>query len=186
MPCIAQVAGTLPHALGENYRNIYAIMDGSEIFLQPPSDLYLLSSTWSQCKHHNTGKFLIGCNPNGAVSYVSPLYVGSIPDVKLTRVSGFLAKLNDKSGISIMADRGFTIKDMLRDVGTELNMPPFMGERAQLSAQEVQEGRKIASLRIHVERAIGRIKNFTIHTTTLVFQTRLCVSVPSYLIFTLL
>ena len=60
----------------------------------------------------------------------------------------------DKPGISIMADRGFTIKDMLKDIGI-LNIPPFMERRTQLSSKEVQEGRRIASVRIHVERAIG-------------------------------
>ena len=38
----------------------------------------------------------------------------------------------------------------------------FMEGRSQLPASQVQEGRKIASLRIHVERAIGRIKNYYI------------------------
>lgn len=60
-----------------------------------------------------------------------------------------------------MADRGFTIKDMLKELNVELNLPPFMEGRSQLPASQVQ-GRKIASLHIHVERAIGRIKNFTI------------------------
>ena len=61
-----------------------------------------------------------------------------------------------------MADRAFTIKDMLKDIGIDLNIPPFMEGRAQLPAKEVQEGRRIASVRIHVERAIGRMKNFAI------------------------
>lgn len=113
-------------------------------------------------KHHNTAKFLVACTPNGAISYTSPVYVGSISDVQLTRCSGFLETLKDKPGISIMADRGFTIKDMLKELNVELNLPPFMEGRSQLPASQVQEGRKIASLRIHVERAIGRIKNFTI------------------------
>ena len=89
--------------------------------------------------------------------YVSPLYVGLISDVQLTRVSGFLTKLEDKPGISVMADRGFTIKDLLQNLGIELNLPPFMEGRPQLPVQEVQEGRTIAHLRIHVERAIGTI-----------------------------
>ena len=65
---------------------------------------------------------------------------------------------HDKPGISIMADRGFTVKDMLQEVGAELNIPPFMEGGQQLPAKEVQEGRRIASLHIHVERTIGRIK----------------------------
>ena len=116
------------------------------------------SSTWSSYKHHNTVKFLIACTPNGCICFISPLYVGSISDVEITRVSGFLTQLKDKPGISIMADRGFTIKDMLQAIGVELNIPPFMEGRQQLPAEEVQEGRRIASVRIHVERAIGRIK----------------------------
>ena len=45
-----------------------------------------------------------------------------------------------------MADRGFTIKE----------------ERMHLPADEVKKGRQIASLRIHVEHAIGRVKQFGI------------------------
>ena len=37
-----------------------------------------------------------------------------------------------------------------------------MDERKQLPAVEINEGRKIASVRIHVERAIGRMKSFSI------------------------
>ena len=43
-----------------------------------------------------------------------------------------------------------------------LNMPPFMDRSAHFSKEEVLKGRKIASLRIHVERVIGRIKNYSI------------------------
>ena len=78
------------------------------------------------------------------------------------KVSGLLTSLQDKPGISIMADRGFTIKDMLQDIGIDLNIPPFMEGRWQLPAKMVKEGRRIASLRIHVERAIGRINAFSI------------------------
>ena len=48
--------------------NTFAIIDGSEIFLEMASDLCIQSSTWSQYKHHNTAKFLVACTPSGAVS----------------------------------------------------------------------------------------------------------------------
>ena len=152
--------GTLPHSFQSLYSDTYAIIDGSEIFLETPSDLFMQSSTWSQYKHHNTAKFLIACTPNGAISFISPVYVGSISDVQLTRCSGFLETLKDKPGISIMAE-GFTIKDMLKELNVALNLPPFTEGRSQLPASQAQ-GRKIASLRIHVERAIGRVKNYSI------------------------
>lgn len=122
MPTVEQVSGTLPHSFRKTYPNTFAIIDGSEIFLETPSDLHLQSSTWSQYKHHNTVKFLLACTPNGAISYISPLYVGSICDVELTCVSGFLTKLEDKPGIAIMADKGFAVKDMLKALNIELNL----------------------------------------------------------------
>ena len=51
-----------------------------------------------------------------------------------------------------MADRGFSMKDMLKELDIELNLPPFLQGQEQLPPEEVQKGRKIASLRIHVER----------------------------------
>ena len=166
-PSVEQVLGTLPHPFRERFPTTYAIIDGSEIFLQTPSDLHMQSSTWSQYKHHNTAKFLVACTPNGAISFISPVFVGSISVVELTRHSGFLTILEDKPGVSIMADRGFTVKDMLKQLKIKLNLPPFMEGRKQLPAEEVQEGRNIASLRIYVERAIGRLKNFGILSGTI-------------------
>ena len=105
---------------------------------------------------------MVACTPNGVISYISPLYFGSISDVELTHVSGFLQTLEGKEGISVMADRGFTIKDQLKEVGVLLNIPPFFEGCTQLPSKEVKKGRRIASLRIHVERVIGRIKQFNI------------------------
>ena len=71
--------------------------------------------------------------------------MGSISDPELTKVSGFLTKVTP--GVSIMADRGFTIKDLLSAVGADLNLPPFLHGRKQLSPDEVKQGRSLASLR---------------------------------------
>ena len=96
-------------------------------------------------------------------------------------------------GDEIMADKGFLIEDLVRPRGIWLNIPAFtggrqgrcmyppfpksggicppipppriyvLGGRSHLEPQEVMESR-IASTRIHVERAIGRIKEFKILT----------------------
>ena len=78
----------------------YAIIDATEVFIQTSTDLQLQSSPWSSYKHHNTAKtkILVACTPNGAICYVS-LFVGSISDVDLTRVCGFINKLDGKEGI---------------------------------------------------------------------------------------
>lgn len=71
----------------------------NEILVETPNDLQLQSPTWSSYKHHNTAKFIVGCTPNGAISFISPLYADSISDVELTRVSKLIEKLEGKSNI---------------------------------------------------------------------------------------
>ena len=58
-----------------------------------------------------------------------------------------------------MADRGFNIRDLLLRKNAFLNIPAF-SDGKQLSGRAVGKSRKIASLRIHVERAMERLKNF--------------------------
>ena len=104
----------------------------------------------------------MACTPNGSVSFIiSPLYLGSVSDAALTRNCGFLEEIEGMPEVSIMADHGFTIKAWPQ---IDLNLPPFMEGRGQLSLDDVQQGRSIASLRIHLERAIGWIKHYKILT----------------------
>ena len=92
MPSVEQVKGTMPQSFKEKYPSSYVIIDASEIFIETPTDLHIQSSTWSNYKHHNTAKLLIACTPNGAISYVSPLYVSAISDVELTKTCRFIEK----------------------------------------------------------------------------------------------
>jgi hypothetical protein len=81
-------------------------------------------------------------------------------DQEVTVNSGLIDDLS--RGDSVMADRGFLIDEYLAKKGVHLNIPPFMCGKIQLSPREEEETRRIASVRIHVERAIERIKNFRI------------------------
>ena len=60
-----------------------------------------------------------------------------------------------------MADKGFDISYELFVRGCKLNIPPFV-RGGRLSKTDVTKTHKIASLRIHVERAIGCIKQYHI------------------------
>jgi len=50
---------------------------------------------------------------------------------------------------------------MLACKGVKGNVPPFMNECGQINESELLETRRIASLRIHVERAMERKKTAT-------------------------
>ena len=102
---------------------------------------------------------LIGISPSGIITFVSKLYAGSISDKELTRCSGIMDLL--QPGDSVMANRGFDIQDDLALRGVRLNISPFLKGKSQLSESELVETR-IASVRIHVEQAMERIKNFHI------------------------
>ena len=66
-----------------------------------------------------------------------------------------------------MADCGFDIQDDLTPLGVKINMPPFLKGKQQFQSHEPVESRRIASLRMHVERAMERIKTYHIFDRTL-------------------
>jgi len=80
---------------------------------------------------------LIGISPGGAITYISQLYR------EIVLRSGFL-ELPFEKGDTIMADKGFTVKDLL-PVGVHLNIPPFLGSKGQMSTEEVAKTQSIAS-----------------------------------------
>ena len=121
--------------------------------------IFSQSITYSSYKNHNTAKGLIGISPSGYPSFVSPLYAGKTSDRKITKDCGILDLLEPND--QIMADRGFDMQDDLPNNVT-LNIPPFLDGKDQLSLDEELTTRKIASVRVHVERAIARIKSFRI------------------------
>ena len=154
----------MPKQFKEIYPSTRVIIDCTELFIETPSSLNIQSSTWSSYKHHNTFKGLIGISPTGACIFVSSLYTGGISDQELTRRCGLLDLV--ESGDSVMADKGFDISYDLLIRGCRLNMPPFV-KGGHMSKSNVVKTRKIASLRIHVERAIGRIKQYRILTSVI-------------------
>ena len=115
--------------------------------------------TYSSHKNHNTAKEWIGISPSGYPSFVSSLYAGRTSDRKITRDCGILDLLEPND--QIMADRGFDIQDDLPNNVT-LKIPPFLDRKDQLSLDEELTTRKIASVTIHVEGAIARIKSYRI------------------------
>ena len=57
---------------------------------------------------------------------------------------------------------GFTIAEELASCGASLKIPHFTKGKTQMSRKEVDASRKISNIRIHVERTIGRLRNFRI------------------------
>lgn len=160
-PSKKQVFQYMPQSFKEKYPSTRVIIDCTEIKVEMSSSLLLKSQTYSNYKSANTLKGLIGISPSGSVSFVSQLFTGCISDREITERSGFLQLPFDK-GDSIMADKGFNIQDLLDEVHVKLNIPPFLGMYDQMTGGDVLRTQSIAAERIHVERAINKIKSFHI------------------------
>ena len=73
----------------KSYKNCACFIDCTKIFIQRPLNLEACAITWSNFKHTNTIKYLIGISPAGAVTFLSHGWSGHISDKQLTIESGF-------------------------------------------------------------------------------------------------
>lgn len=161
LPSTAKTKTSMPSSFAD-FPNCRIIIDCTEINIDSPrSDLDALSATYSNYKSSHTAKFLVGVAPNGTIIFVSEAYSGNTSDKFITVDSGLLNQLS--AGDLILADKGFTIHDVLPS-GITVNIPPFLSgkEGKQFTESEARATRDIARARIHVERANQRIKSFRI------------------------
>ena len=151
----------MPEVFKNFYPNLTIIVDCTEIEMEKPSSLNAQSTCYSSYKSRNTMKALIGITPSGVINFVSEFFPGSASDKEIVVQSGFLAKL--KQGDEVMADKGFNCQDELASVGAKLILPHMLKGITQFSREQTAHNKKVASLRIHVERVMERIKNWHIY-----------------------
>ena len=159
-PSRGQIYRTLPSCFKRLYPDTRCIIDCTEVFIERPSSLDSQSQVWSDYKGHCTFKFLVAITPNGAVSWVSSAYGGRATDIHIVRDSGFLDLLEPFD--RVMADRGFKIKTDLAMHQCYLSIPPSAAKGSQMTGSDVRETSRIANVRIFVEQAIKRMKEFRI------------------------
>ena len=122
-PDRANIRKHIPSSFTHKFRDCICTIDCSEIFTEMPSNLTARAQTWSNYKHNNTIKYLIGISPAGAVTFLSAGWGGRVSDKQITMDSGFLDKLSP--GDCILADRGFLIAHEVNARGAFLKMPSF-------------------------------------------------------------
>ena len=161
-PSKETVMSTMPQSMKNKFPSTRVIIDCSEFPAQNPSSLSMQKLMYSQYKGRVTVKVLLGIMPGGGFTFVSSAFPGSASDREIVMKSGILNPALYENGDSIMADRGFTIKDLLEPMGVNLIIPAFLNRREQLTEEEIILTQQIAAERIHVERAIQRLKIYSI------------------------
>ena len=132
----------MPECFQEKFSNTVVIIDCTEIFIERASNLLARSQTWSTYKSHNTFKYLVGVTPQGTISFVSKAWGGRVPDKAITQECGILNKL--LPGDVVLADRGFTIFDLVEQYQAHAKLPAFTKGKHQLEAKEVAVSRELA------------------------------------------
>lgn len=161
MPSREIIKLSLPVPFKEDYPNCTLIIDCTEIRTEAPSNPDCQHMLYSHYKGGYTLKVLIGIIPNGMISFISKVYGGRHTDLFITQDSGFLQLV--KPGDLTLSDKGFpTIRTTVEGRGAVLLMPPFNSSGGQLSVDDMEKTYKIASVCIHVERVIQRLKIYHI------------------------
>ena len=137
---------------------VRVVIDCTEFPIESSKDYKQQGNLYSSYKNCTTAKVLTGVAPSGALMYASEAFEGSISDRDIITKSDFLDHIG--SGDVILADRGFTIHDLLGKKGATLVIPPFLAGQEELTPEQLMMTKIIARARIHIERYNDRIKNF--------------------------
>ncbi|XP_054720261.1 uncharacterized protein LOC129229906 [Uloborus diversus] len=158
-PSKRQVQAFMPEAFALKYPNCRAILVCTEFAIQKPSNPRVQQLTFNYYKNRNTVKALIAITPSGALSYISDQWCGGVSDKQLFLESGLLQRIQNDD---ILADRGFLIAAELAAKNCRLIMPHFLKQNIQFTVTERNQNQQVSNLRVHVERAISRIKKISI------------------------
>ena len=101
---------------------------------------------------------MVGVTPDGVICHVSEAYGGKASD-KLIFLNSGVAEQCETNDV-IMADRGFFIEKECGELGVCVIKPPYLRKKGQFSKEEGEMNASIARARVHVERAIQRMKVF--------------------------
>lgn len=106
----------------------------------------------------------------GWITFVSQLYPGRISDKEIVDESNFCQLI--EAGDQYLADKGFKIYDLIAVRGGSLYIPrKRFSASDQFTENQCFDTMSIAVVRIHVERAIKRIKTWHIFNQVLPLST---------------
>ena len=149
-PSKSEVKKCLPKRF-KRFENVRIIIDCLELFIQKPNIPSSQKITWSSYKHWNTAKLLVGITPTGVISFIPPLWTGSISDKEIVKQSGLVNLL--EKGNTVMADRGFLIRHILTFKKVKLVSQVYC-RGPRLTPKGTTHTHRVVSLPTHVERNI--------------------------------
>ncbi|KAJ8684818.1 hypothetical protein QAD02_020611 [Eretmocerus hayati] len=155
-PTREQCRSNLPRCFSK-FPKTRIVLDCTEIPVEKPHCLKCRLRWYSHYKGCETVKLLVGMDPSGVITYISPAYGGRISDKEIFKQSGLLEKL-DPTVDAIMVDKGFDIDLECLASHIQLIIPPKLSKKTRFTLEESIQTNEIAAARVHVERVIQRMK----------------------------
>ena len=144
----------------KDFADTRVVLYCTEIPVENSPCLQCRIKTYSHYKGRQTLKFLIDVTPSGLISYCSKEHGGKASVKAIFLQSGLLEKCTAGKD-AIMTDKGFLIESECQEKKLKLYRPPFVHQNEQMSVADSLKTRKIAAARVHVERVMERLKNFS-------------------------
>lgn len=159
-----EIAMNIPLCFRGKFEKVRCVLDCTEIPVATLKCINCCIACYSNYKGRRTIKFLLGVTPGGLISYVSKAYSGKASDKQIFDEQKFV-NLLDAFTDELMVDKGFSIQQECLNKGIRLHIPPFLRTDRHTERDAILN-ESIAKSRIHVERAIQRIKIFGIMQST--------------------
>ena len=123
-PSQANVRRFMPSSLRAKNPSTRVIIYATETFIDHHKESRCPVNNVVHVQKSQYVQVLLGITPNSKPLFASELYDGGILDKEIVKRSGLVQLL--EAGDSVMADRGFLIKDLLPK-GVTLNIPALLG-----------------------------------------------------------
>ena len=101
-------------------------------------------------------KKLVFCTKAGSISYVSPAYGGLATDPYIVEDINISSRFTP--GYMVLFDKGFNVQDLFLQKQVKCELPHH---------HSFDHGKRVARARIHIERVMGRLKEFPLHEHSL-------------------
>lgn len=163
----------MPLAFKNRFKNVESIIDCFELFIEKPKNSIKQSTSYSSYKVSNGIKYFISCEPTGHINFISSGHAARQTDEYMVTRSGFLDIIPKQT--VVLADRGFKqCSVFFEKKGCDLQRPPSVKVSEKPSKGEVKLTKRIAAVRIHIERAIGRVRFFKILAPGTILNNKFC------------
>ena len=142
-------------------KKIKILIDCTEFTMERPSHMGNQRQCYSEYAGSHTAKVLLGISAEtGEFCFVSEAFPGNVSDPQIVELSNVVDFLNE--GDAALADRGFDKASLLfiREKKLVISPPTRYKSQSRLTYDESYATTVIARLRIHIERAIKRLRAF--------------------------